>query len=56
MLVTLDTLQREALRIQKKLYPMFGYTYIFVSERHMAYIIADDKGNIIYTYQPLEDY
>lgn len=56
MSVTINDLEFEAIEIQKELYPVFGYTYIFVSEKYMAYIIADDKGNIIYTYQPLEDY
>ena len=54
MSVTINDLEFEAMEIQKKLYPMFGYTYIFVSEQYMAYIIADEQGNIIYTKQVLD--
>ena len=54
MSVTINDLEFEAIEIQKELYPVFGYTYIFVSERYMAYIIADEQGNILYTKQVLD--
>ena len=54
MSVTINDLEFEAMEIQKELYPVFGYTYIFVSERYMAYIITDEQGNILYTKQVLD--
>lgn len=54
MSVTINDLEFEAIEAQKELYPVFGYTYIFVSERYMAYIIADKQGNILYTKQVLD--